>query len=69
MNTKLIFMYLTAVYNARQHPKYKNGEWNEAQCFRAFLDTFDRNNKDGVVSLQFFIFTYLYIYILLFVIA
>ena len=40
-----------SVYNARHHPKYQNGEWTEAQVFRAFLDNFDTpNDPDGQVS-------------------
>lgn len=42
---------LRGVYNAKHHPKYQNGEWSEAQVFRAFLDSFDcPDDKDGKVG-------------------
>ncbi|KAM8854209.1 calcyphosine-like b isoform 2-T4 [Synchiropus picturatus] len=42
---------LQGVYNAKNHPKYQNGEWSEEQVFRCFLDNFDSPyDKDGKVS-------------------
>ncbi|CAH2296496.1 calcyphosin [Pelobates cultripes] len=42
---------LQGVYNAKYHPKYKNGEWTEEQVFRSFLDNFDSPyDKDGKVT-------------------
>ena len=39
-----------SVYNVKNHPKYRNGEWTEEQCFRTFLDSFDTpDDKDGRV--------------------
>ncbi|XP_065070277.1 calcyphosin-like protein isoform X2 [Rhopilema esculentum] len=47
---------LRGVYNVKQHPKYKNGEWTEDQCFRKFLDSFDTpDDKDGTITLDEFI--------------
>lgn len=41
---------LKGVYNCRQHPKFKSGEWSEDDVFRSFLDSFDSpNDKDGKV--------------------
>lgn len=44
---------LKGVYNVKKHPKYLNGEWTEDQCLRVFLDSFDSQDKDGVVSYLF----------------
>ncbi|XP_058614224.1 calcyphosine-like b isoform X4 [Onychostoma macrolepis] len=42
---------LRGVYNVKHHPKYRNGEWNEDQVFRKFLDSFDSpDDKDGKVT-------------------
>lgn len=42
---------LKGVYNAKNHPKYQNGEWTEEQVFRQFLDNFDSPyDKDGKVG-------------------
>ena len=42
---------LRGVYVVKSHPKYMNGEWNEEQILRHFLDCFDYGiHKDGVVS-------------------
>jgi len=39
------------VYNAREHPKYKNGEMTEKEVFQEFLKSFEPNDeKDGKVS-------------------
>ena len=39
------------VYNAREHPKYKNGEMTEKEVFEEFLNNFERyDEKDGKVS-------------------
>ncbi|KAL8622460.1 hypothetical protein ACOMHN_034125 [Nucella lapillus] len=40
---------LKGVYNVKNHPKYKNGEWTEDQCLKQFLDSFDSKDKDGKV--------------------
>lgn len=41
---------LKGLYNARHHPKYKNGEWTEQQVFTEFLNQFESDN-DGKVRL------------------
>ncbi|RXN27017.1 LMBR1 domain-containing 2 [Labeo rohita] len=42
---------LRGVYNVKNHPKYRNGEWTEDQVFRKFLDSFDSpDDKDGKVT-------------------
>ncbi|XP_066552251.1 calcyphosin-like protein [Amia ocellicauda] len=47
---------LQNVYNAKHHPKYKNGEWTEEQVFRSFLDRFDSPyEKDGKVTMEEFV--------------
>ncbi|XP_078574058.1 calcyphosin-like protein [Branchiostoma floridae x Branchiostoma japonicum] len=48
---------LKGVYNVREHPKYKNGELTEAQCFEEFLKTFEggQPNKDGKVTEEEFL--------------
>ena len=39
------------VYNAREHPKYKNGEYTEKEVFDEFLNNFEPDDgKDGKVS-------------------
>ena len=38
------------VYNAREHPKYKNGEWTEKEVFEEFLRNFEPEDHDGKVS-------------------
>ena len=40
------------MYNAREHPKYKNGEMTEKEVFQEFLKNFEPDNadKDGKVS-------------------
>lgn len=39
------------MYNAREHPKYKNGEMTEMEVFQEFLKSFEPNDeKDGKVS-------------------
>ena len=43
-------MCLLRVYNCREHPKYKNGEWTEKEVFEEFLHNFEPNDKDGKVS-------------------
>jgi calcyphosin len=40
---------LKGVYNVKKHPKFLSGEWNEDRCLREFLDSFDSQDKDGVV--------------------
>lgn len=41
------------VYKVTEHPKYKNGEWDEAQVFTEFLKSFepDEAKRDGKVCL------------------
>eukprot|EP00794_Sanderia_malayensis_P008018 gene8018-8877_t len=47
---------LKGVYDVTKHPKYKNGEWTEDQCFRKFLDSFDTpDDKDGKITLEEFL--------------
>ena len=42
------------MYNAREHPKYKNGELDEKEVFEEFLKRFEPNDeKDGKVSDDF----------------
>lgn len=41
---------LKKVYNAREHKKYKNGEWTEKQVFEDFLHNFEPDDKDGKVT-------------------
>uniref|UniRef100_A0A1I8HJG4 Calcyphosin-like protein n=1 Tax=Macrostomum lignano TaxID=282301 RepID=A0A1I8HJG4_9PLAT len=46
---------LKGIYNARQHPKYQNGEWSEDQVFTEFLKTFEApNTTDGVEFLNYY---------------
>lgn len=41
---------LKGVYSVKKHKKYLSGEWNEDQCLREFLDSFDSpDDKDGKV--------------------
>uniref|UniRef100_A0A1E1XRD5 Putative ca2+ calmodulin dependent protein n=1 Tax=Amblyomma sculptum TaxID=1581419 RepID=A0A1E1XRD5_AMBSC len=47
---------LKGVYNARQHPKYQNGELTEDQVFELFLKNFDSpNDPDGKVTIEEFV--------------
>ncbi|KAL9951945.1 hypothetical protein ACROYT_G044702 [Oculina patagonica] len=46
---------LKKVYNAREHPKYKNGEYTEKQVFEEFLNNFEPDDKDGKVTEKEFI--------------
>lgn len=47
---------LKKVYNAREHPKYKNGEMTEKEVFQQFLKSFEPNDeKDGKVTLKEFL--------------
>ncbi|CAH1243626.1 CAPSL [Branchiostoma lanceolatum] len=48
---------MKGVYNVREHPKYKNGEWTENQCFEEFLKTFepDSSKRDGSVTFEEFL--------------
>ena len=32
---------LEGVYDVKQHPKYKSGEWTKKQCFTEFLKVFE----------------------------
>ena len=46
---------LKGVYNAKKHPKFINGEWSEAECFKHFLATFEApEEKDGKVTAEEF---------------
>ncbi len=48
---QIVILLIYRVYNARQHQKYRNGDWTEEQVFLEFLKTFDSpNDPDGVVS-------------------
>lgn len=38
------------MYNAREHPKYKNGEMTEKEVFLEFLKNFEPDDPDGQVS-------------------
>ena len=45
-------MCVCRVYNAKQHPKYMNGEWTEDRVFLEFLKNFDSpDDPDGQVCL------------------
>ncbi|XP_036410645.1 calcyphosine-like a [Megalops cyprinoides] len=47
---------LEGVYNGREHPKFRSGEWTEEQVFRTFLNSFDSPyEKDGKVTLEEFL--------------
>ena len=47
---------LRGVYDVKHHPKYRNGEWTEEQCFRTFLDSFDTpDDKDGRITMDEFL--------------
>jgi len=45
------------VYKVNEHPKYKNGEWDEQQVFTDFLKSFepDESKRDGKVTEEEFI--------------
>uniref|UniRef100_A0A671LNT1 Calcyphosine-like b n=1 Tax=Sinocyclocheilus anshuiensis TaxID=1608454 RepID=A0A671LNT1_9TELE len=46
---------LRGVYNVKNHPKYRNGEWTEDQEFHKFLDSFDSpDDKDGKEFLNYY---------------
>ena len=53
---------LKRVYKVTEHPKYKNGEWDENQVFAQFLNAFepDESKRDGKV-LFFFIIIILFV--------
>lgn len=42
-------------YKVTEHPKYKNGEWDESQVFAEFLKSFepDESKRDGKVTFNF----------------
>lgn len=47
---------LRGVYNVSKHKKFLSGEWNEDQCLKEFLTSFDTpNNFDGRVTEEEFI--------------
>ena len=39
-------LLFSRIYNARKHPKYLNGEWEEKQVFEEFLKSFEPDNKE-----------------------
>ncbi|XP_045160226.2 calcyphosin-like protein [Mercenaria mercenaria] len=45
---------LSAVFNAKEHPKCKSGEWDESQVYKAFLDQFDMNDDGTITKEEFF---------------
>jgi Ca2+-binding EF-hand superfamily protein len=47
---------LQGVYNARDHPKVRNGKWTDKQAFEDFLKTFDSpNDPDGKITKEEFL--------------
>ena len=42
---------LQGIYDCKNHPKFRSGEWTERQCLRAFLLNFDSpgSEKDAEV--------------------
>lgn len=48
---------LKRVYKVTEHPKYKNGEWDENQVFLEFIKSFepDESKRDGKVTEEEFI--------------
>merc|ERR1711979_6845 len=48
---------LKRVYKVTEHPKYKNGQWDEHKVFEEFLKTFekDESKRDGRVTEEEFI--------------
>ncbi len=41
------------MYNAKEHPKFRNGVWTEERVFAEFLTTFDSpDDPDGIVCLN-----------------
>jgi len=47
---------LKGVYNARFHPKYRNGEWTEKEVFEEYLKSFDSpSDPDGKVTEEEFL--------------
>ena len=51
-----IIMCWSRVYNAKQHPKYINGELTEDQIFLEFLKNFDSpDDPDGQVCVHGFV--------------
>ncbi|XP_064625670.1 calcyphosin-like protein [Lineus longissimus] len=51
---------MKGIYNARKHPKYLNGQWEEKQVFEDFLKTFepDESQRDGKVTREEFLAYY-----------
>lgn len=44
---------LRGSYNPNSHRKFQNGDWNEEQTFKNFLDNFDSpDDKDGKVGVS-----------------
>ena len=60
---------LKRVYKVTEHPKYKNGEWDEARVFKEFLNTFEpeEDKRDGKVSLGVFSYQLFYLFLVMFV--
>lgn len=44
---------LKTVFNAKNHPKYISGEWDETQVYKAFLDQFDINDDGQITKEEF----------------
>ena len=40
---------LKGVYSAKEHPKYRSGEWNEDDVLKNFLNSFNGPDTDGIV--------------------
>ena len=47
---------LKRIYKVTEHPKYKNGEWDENRVFQEFLNSFepDEKQRDGKVCHLYF---------------
>lgn len=43
---------LKKTYKAREHPKYKNGEWTEQQVFQHFMKSFGDSDADGQITME-----------------
>ena len=57
----MLYFY-QGVYNCKNHPKYRNGEWTEEDVFKDFLSTFEvRGDGDGVVSLLGMVFVHKFV--------
>ncbi len=46
---------MRGVYIVKNHPKYMNGQWDEDQVLRHFLECFEMGHHvDGIVSICFY---------------